>query len=510
MKSRLFWRLFCAMMSVLLVTIILFTALLTSAQRNRLQDNYETEVRMQARQVAEYMQQLNNLSLVRGNVTIQYLVNKKIADIYDRYNADIWIVSFESGSVQYIDRSWNTSQGIYSEAVLLQLGLIQSGQEIRATGLFEELGDHIVTIGVPWTYSDNHVVGAVLLHIPVDRLHVSLRTVLSQAMIPVLVALLLGIVLCFWAARSQTTPLREIESAVTAFSRGDLTRRVNLHCGGELEQLGNAINRMAAELGNLEQSRRSFVANVSHELRSPMTSIKGYISAMLDGTIAPGDQEKYLRVVLDETNRLSDLVRDLLDLSRLESGKFPMTIAPFDANELMRRILIGFEGRINEKGIDVEVEFADDPCYVLGDTNRINQVVRNFVDNAVKFMIGDGSVLTMQTQRVDKSVVFRVIDNGPGINPEDQMHIFDRFYKADKAHTAGMGTGLGLSICKNIIQQHGSDIRFESSPGHTVFEFALPATDKHKPQAEPPARLNAAAPAATERTTEPDNQNAKG
>ncbi len=508
MKSRLFWRLFCAMMSVLLVTIILFTALLTSAQRNRLQDNYETEVRMQARQVAEYMQQLNNLSLVRGNVTIQYLVNKKIADIYDRYNADIWIVSFESGSVQYIDRSWNTSQGIYSEAVLLQLGLIQSGQEIRATGLFEELGDHIVTIGVPWTYSDNHVVGAVLLHIPVDRLHVSLRTVLSQAMIPVLVALLLGIVLCFWAARSQTTPLREIESAVTAFSRGDLTRRVNLHCGGELEQLGNAINRMAAELGNLEQSRRSFVANVSHELRSPMTSIKGYISAMLDGTIAPGDQEKYLRVVLDETNRLSDLVRDLLDLSRLESGKFPMTIAPFDANELMRRILIGFEGRINEKGIDVEVEFADDPCYVLGDTNRINQVVRNFVDNAVKFMIGDGSVLTMQTQRVDKSVVFRVIDNGPGINPEDQMHIFDRFYKADKAHTAGMGTGLGLSICKNIIQQHGSDIRFESRPGHTVFEFALPATDK--PQAEPPARLNAAAPAATERTTEPDNQNAKG
>ncbi len=489
MKNGLFWRLFSAMMAVLLVTIILFTAILTSAQRNRLQDNYETEVRMQARQVAEYMQQLNNLSLVRGNATIQYLVNKKIVDIYDRYNADIWIVSFESGRVQYIDRSWNTSESIATEAVLEQLALIQAGHEIRATGLFAELGDHIVTIGVPWTYGGDNVVGAVLLHIPVDRLHVSLRTVLSQALLPALVALLLGVALSFWAARSQTLPMREIERAVRAFSRGELDRRVTLHCGGELEQLGNSINRMASELSNMEQSRRSFVANVSHELRSPMTSIKGYISAMLDGTIGAADQEKYLRVVLDETNRLSDLVRDLLDLSRLESGKFPMTIAPFDANELVRRILIGFEGRIDEKGIDVDVRLAADPCRALGDANRINQVVRNLVDNAVKFMTGEGNVLTLETVKADKSILFRVADNGPGIAPEDQMHIFDRFYKADKAHTAGMGTGLGLSICKSIIQQHGSDIRFESQPGRTVFEFTLPAAAKALP--EQPARLSA-------------------
>ena len=225
----------------------------------------------------------------------------------------------------------------------------------------------------------------------------------------------------------------------------------------------------------MEESRRSFVANVSHELRSPMTSMKGYVQAMLDGTISDEDRPKYLQVVLDETNRLTDLVRDLLDLSRLESGKFPMDLAPFDANEMMRRILIRFEQRIEEKGIDVDVRLADDPCVAMGDVNRINQVVSNFVDNAVKFMPGEGGVLTLRTRREGGNVRFEVQDNGPGVDAADQPHVFDRFYKADKAHTAGMGTGLGLSICRSILQQHKRDIEMRSRPGETVFSFALPA-----------------------------------
>ena len=174
MKSGLFWRLYSAILAVVLVPVVLFTAILLTVQRNRAQDTYETEVRMQARQVAEYMQQLNQLSLVRSNATIQYLVNEKIADIYNQYDADIWIVDFSSGRLQYIDRSWNTSEGIASEKVQEQLNRILAGNEIRITGLFEQLGDHIVTIGVPWTYSNGQVVGAVLLHIPVDRLTVPL------------------------------------------------------------------------------------------------------------------------------------------------------------------------------------------------------------------------------------------------------------------------------------------------------------------------------------------------
>lgn len=489
MKSGLFWRMFSAILAVVLVTVVLFTAILLTAQRTQAQESYETEVRVQARQVAEYMQQLNQLNLVRSNATIQYLVNEKIAEIYDSYNADIWIVDFSSGRMQYIDRSWNTTESMATGAVLEQLNLILTGREIRTTGLFKELGDHIVTIGVPWTYSDGRVIGAVLLHIPVERLTVSFFSVLPQAMLPASVSLLLGVLLAFLVARSQTRPMREIERAVRAFTKGDLSRRVELNCGGELEQLANSINRMASELSSLEDSRRSFVANVSHELRSPMTSMKGYVQAMLDGTISDEDRPRYLQVVLDETNRLTDLVRDLLDLSRLESSKFPMQIAPFDANETLRRILIRFEQRIEKKGINVDIQFADDPCYAMGDVSRINQVLTNFIDNAVKFMNGPGSLLTLRTLREGSRIRFLVQDNGPGIDPADQPHILERFYKADKAHTYGMGTGLGLSICKSILQQHESAIEINSRPGQTMFSFCLPA-------AEPVSRT----PALTEHT----------
>lgn len=477
MKNGLFWRMFSSILAVILVTVVLFSSIIITLQRARAQDNYETEVRMQARQVAEYMQELSELSLIRSNTTIRSLINEKLADIYNTYNADIWIMNFSSGRLEYVDRSWNTTEGLATEAVQEQLNRISNGEEIRVSGLFEELGDHIVTIGVPWRYSDGRVVGAVLLHIPVERLTVRLSTVLPSITLPLVVSLLLGTVLALLVARNQTLPIREIESAVQAFSRGDLSRRVKLNCGGELEQLGNAINGMASELSNMEASRRSFVANVSHELRSPMTSIKGYVQAMLDGTISEEDMPKYLHVVLDETNRLTDLVSDLLDLSRLESGKFPMELAPFDANEMMRRILIRFEQRIEEKHIDVDVRLAPDPCYALGDVNRINQVVTNLVDNAVKFMPCEGGILTLTTAREPAGVRFCVQDNGPGVDEADQPHIFDRFYKADKAHTSGMGTGLGLSICRTILQQHGCDISLHSQPGDTLFTFVLKAAE---------------------------------
>ena len=464
------------LLAALLFTIVIFAGVLVASQQQGLQTSYETEVRMQAREVADYMTHLNQLSSVRDNSTLQYIILSKIEDIYKRYNADIWIVSYNSGIVQYLDSSWNTSESIATDAVKEQLAIIQSGREIRVTGLFPELGDQVVTIGVPWLYSDGYVVGAVLLHIPNQALQVSLLSTFSQIMPIALLTLLMGTILAFFLARSQTNPLKEINSAVREFSKGDLTRRVNLNCGGELEELGNSINRMATELSRLEESRRSFVANVSHELRSPLTCMRGYVQAMMDGTISQADMPRYLRIVMDETQRLTDLVRDLLDLSRLDSGKFPLTLAPFDANELMRRNLINFEPRIDEKNISVDVRMEEGPLYVMADANRINQVVTNIIDNAIKFMPGEQGRLTLSTRREGRHVRFEIMDNGEGISEADLPYIFERFYKADKAHTAGMGTGLGLSICQRIIRQHGSEITVRSHPGETVFAFTLPAT----------------------------------
>ena len=489
MRRSLFWRTYSVLLAALLATIAIFTGVLTASRRQAMQESYESEVRLKAREVADYMSNLNTLSYVQNNATMRYLLRRKIADIYNNYNADIWIVSYDSGMayVQYLDKSWNTTQSLASDAVKEQLALIQAGNEIRVTGLFPELehGEQIVTIGVPWLYDDQSVVGAVLLHIPTASLRVGLGSVVRQILPPAALALVLGTILAFFLARSQIRPLKEMSGAVREFSKGDLTRRVDVNCGGELEELADSINRMAEELTRLEDSRRSFVANVSHELRSPMTCMRGYVQAMQDGVIPQEEMPRYLQIVLDETDRLTDLVKDLLDLSRLESGKFPLTLAPFDGNELMRRNLINFEPRIDQKHIAVAVDLAEGPLYVLADANRINQVVSNIIDNAVKFMDGEGSRLTVCTARQGKDVRFTIANNGPRIAEADLPYIFERFYKADKAHTSGQGTGLGLSICQRIMQQHGSEITVRSSDAETAFEFLLPATDAPQTPALP-------------------------
>ena len=493
MRGGLFWRTFSAMMAAMLVTVLLFTGIMSTSLQQVRQESYEGEVRLQAYEIADYMKNLNQLSFVRDNVTMQYVIRRKIAKIHELYNADIWIVSYNSGIAQVLDSSWNTSESIVSEKVQEQLQVIQSGREIRVTGLFPELGDQMVTIGVPWTYSDGHVVGAVLLHISTESLRVRVIDLIPQILPAAAAALLLGALLSVFLARSQIRPIKEIDNAVREFTKGDLSRRVELHCGGELERLGSSINRMAGELSQLEDSRRNFVAAVSHELRSPMTCMRGYVDAMLDGTIAPQDMPKYLAIVRDETNRLTDLVRDLLDMSRLESGKFPLQISPFDANEMIRRILINFEPRIEEKHIEVRVDFDAEQRYVSGDGNRINQVLSNLVDNALKFM-SDGGALTVKTRLSDKSVLFTVQNDGEVIAAKDLPHIFERFYKADKAHTSGMGTGLGLAICKMIIQEHGSEIQVHSVPGDTAFEFSLPACSPPEPRSPKPAEPGAEIP----------------
>ena len=479
----IFVRMFLGFLAITLVTVLLFTFILTASLQAQRQTAYEDEVRAQAREVASYMSHLNQLQFVFESSTMRYVLYSKMQTIQERYNADIWIVSYDNGRLlyQYLDRGGNIVDPTYitSEAVLEQIALIYQGQEIRVQGLFPELGDEIVTIGVPWKYSDGHVVGAVLLHISIEDLRVRFMDVAASLLPAGLGVLILGVVFSFVLARSQTRPLKEITAAVRDFSKGRLDRRVQLKCGGELQALGEEINRMAFELSNMEESRKSFVANVSHELRSPLTSIRGYVQALRDGAFPEEEREKYMDVVLDETARLTALVRDLLDLSRIESGKFPLNLERIDLCEQMRRTLLSFEQRIDQKHVEVEAELPDAPCWVNADADRIRQVISNLIDNALKFL-PEGGRLGVGVGSAGKRVYAYVEDNGPGISADDLPFIFDRFYKADKAHTAGMGTGLGLSIVKRILEQHGGNISVSSEPGQTVFRFELAAAPEEK------------------------------
>lgn len=480
MRNMLFWRVLSSILVTVLVTLLVLSFTLVGFLRANGIEQKQELLREQARDVASMMSQRDATYLWSVTTNWDNVIRDKIRAIGESNDLSIWLVDRNGFVLSLSTDSDTLAKRLKDEAVLEQLHRVMSGEEIQVQGLFAELGGQIVTVGVPWADRFGDVGGAVLLHTDVSNLDVSFGAVGKQVIWAALAALVLGVALSYFITRSLTRPITKISRAVGKFAKGELDSRVDISRRDELGDLARAFNSMAEDLSQLEMLRRGFVANVSHELRSPMTSMQGYVQGMLDGTIPPEEHSKYLGVVLSETKRLNKLISELLDLSRIESGKFPLKYQKFDANELIARIMFQYEGRIEEKHISVDIDFRQQQCMVWADPDRISQVVVNLIDNAVKFL-HDGGSLTVWTHIDEEHAIVTIKDDGPGIAADDLPYIFDRFYKADKAHS-GRGTGLGLSIVKKILEQHGQDIRCNSTPGHgTAFIFTLA---KYTPELE--------------------------
>ena len=231
---------------------------------------------------------------------------------------------------------------------------------------------------------------------------------------------------------------------------------------------------MAESLKISDASKRDFVSNAAHELRSPMTSINGFVEGMLDGTIPKEKYTEYLTIVSSEVKRLTKLVNNMLDLSRIESGRETLTFTEFDITELIRRVIIRFGQKIDSKGIVPEINMPETKVRVIADPDKIERILQNLIDNAIKFTPA-GKRLIISCTPKDKKVYVSVKDEGAGISKEDLKFIWDRFYTVDKAHTGHKsGTGLGLAIVKSIIEQHGQEISVSSEQGAgTEFVFTL-------------------------------------
>lgn len=281
------------------------------------------------------------------------------------------------------------------------------------------------------------------------------------------------------------TPAKMINETAKKLSSGEYNARTKIKTADEeLKRLGKSINSIADEFENLEQMRKSFVANASHELRSPLTSMQGFLQAILDGTIAQADSEKYLKIVLSETKRLNSLITSMLDLSRLESGKYQLSFSKFEINSVIRQIVERFEPNLLKKELQLDVDFARPSMYVYADKDKIIQVLVNLIDNAIKYSPAYSRIM-VTTHLHGEKVYIAVKDQGFGISKKDQMLVWDRFYMADKARTPNKskGTGLGLSIVKKIIDDHKEAIRIESNKGAgATFIFTLTLFDpsKHK------------------------------
>jgi signal transduction histidine kinase len=279
-------------------------------------------------------------------------------------------------------------------------------------------------------------------------------------------------------ARRQTAPLREMAKTASAFGHGDLTARVSTDGNNseEVEELARAFNNMASSLQKSEYRRQEFVANVSHELKTPMTTISGYVDGILDGTIPEEKSRQYLTLVSDETKRLSRLVRSMLDISRLQDqgGVSEEQKSRFDVQECAGQVLISFEQKINGKHLDVDVEMPEHPVFTYANQDAITQVIYNLVDNAVKFCPEGGTLALFVREGKDK-VYVGVTNDGETIPPEQLPLVFDRFHKTDKSRSRNRDSwGLGLYIVRTIVDSHGENISVTSREGKTTFTFTLP------------------------------------
>jgi signal transduction histidine kinase len=275
-------------------------------------------------------------------------------------------------------------------------------------------------------------------------------------------------------------PLRKIAAGANEYAAGNLNYRIKVKTHDEMGYLSNTLNYMSDELNKMEEYQRNFIANVSHDFRSPLTSIKGYVEAMLDGTIPPEMQEKYLNIILFETERLNKLTKSLLELNKFGSHGVMLDVTDFDINQTIKTTLLTFEGICANKHIRFNLILSGEQLFVTADFSKIQQVLYNLIDNAIKFSHQDSTITIETTEKNDK-VFVSVKDTGIGIPKDSLKKIWERFYKTDLSRGKDKrGTGLGLSIVKEIIQAHGENINCISTEGvGTEFIFTLPiAKDK--------------------------------
>lgn len=474
---------FARLISVFLIAIVVFAGLLFGIfYTNSLRQNRERtmdELKAQARDLAYLASesQYNARTLTFGySARTRKYIEQKLQNLYSQYSSYCIIINSAGRALVYIDESLMNDQEVLStlnsEQLSDTLSRVVAGEEVEFTAQTDK--GTMFTVAIPWMQDGESVMGAVVIQTAAQAINASYRPALVPVLLAALAATALAVILFLSLAHQLTRPLTQMELSANAITHGNFSIRAPETGSRETRALARAFNDMAVQMETLETSRRDFIANVSHELRSPLTSVQGYLQGLLDGDFPPEEQEKCMTVALNETRRLSKIVSGLLSLSRMERKDATLNRTDFDLNELIRQVLITQETQIEAGRFDIGADFEADPCPVSADRDQIQQVLVNLLDNALKFT-PEGGRIAWSTRRDKDRVICRISDSGPGVSAEDAPHIFDRFYKADKAHTTGKGTGLGLAICRRIMENHGESIRLVPSDAGAVFELTFKA-----------------------------------
>ncbi len=347
------------------------------------------------------------------------------------------------------------------------------------TGVISQLyPDNRFIVGVPILAENGSRIGIVIVSSPTEDTTAVMDRISEIFLFVSVLVILISVLLMIVLTRHQSKPLQQMARAANAFAHGDFSTRVEAagNYPAEVEELALSFNNMASSLQKSEYQRQEFVANVSHELKTPMTTISGYIDGILDGTIPEEKRGHYLHIVSEETKRLNRLVRSMLDISRLQDqGGIPEEQkSRFDLEECAGQVLITFEQKITDKAISVDVDMPEHPVFTLANADYVTQVIYNLIDNAVKFC-PEGGTLALQIREGKGKAYVSISNDGETIPPEELSLVFDRFHKIDKSRSQNRDSwGLGLYIVKTIVCSHGEDISVTSRDGKTTFTFTMP------------------------------------
>ena len=322
------------------------------------------------------------------------------------------------------------------------------------------------TVGKPIYVNNGVLIGYMFSSASADSLSVLIADIFKIFLMASIFAIFLSSILIYITTSILSRPLKQMSNAARSFGRGDFSVRVSYHSNDEVGELASSFNQMADSLAELETMRSNFISNVSHELKTPMTTISGFVDGILDGTISKDNQEYYLNLVSNEVKRLSRLVKAMLNIAKIDAGETKLNLKSFDISDLIIKTLFNFEAKIEEKTLDIKGLEQLEKTFVYADEDLIHQVVYNLVENAVKFC----------NNEENDNVFVHVKNSGSGLSREEVNHVFDRFYKTDKSRGLDKsGVGLGLNIVKSIVDMHHGVITVGSVKGeYTEFIFSLP------------------------------------
>lgn len=450
----------------LLFGLLGFTAISTLS--SDMTYNYLVEQRAEALYDEANLIAENCSNIYQGKRLDSDMVKPQIDAMASYLQSSIWVVNHDG---QVTVDSQNRLTGKTIDSFDPAAG---GGQTYSIGTYYGQFSSDVLSVSAPITGNFN-TYGYIVIHLPMKLITEEQNGILNIMYITAAILFGLSLIILLFFTKTVYLPLKKITYAATEYAAGNLSYNISLHTQDEMGYLANTLNYMAMELNKMEEYQHKFIANVSHDFRSPLTSIKGYVEAMTDGTIPPEMHEKYLKIILFETERLTDLTQDLLTLNEFDTKNILLTKEVFDIHEMIKNVAAAFEGTCTQKKISIELLFATKYLNVTADKRKIQQVLYNLLDNAIKFSETDSTVTIETTERGDK-IYTSVKDYGIGIPRNALNKIWERFYKTDLSRGKDKkGTGLGLAIVKEAIQAHGENINVVSTEGvGTEFIFSLP------------------------------------